>query len=289
MSSRYRSSNDQDWEDNLDLPRWDAPSEDPPRSPEDWDEAGQRTPRSRGRAPYPESPQGSQRRRRDAGSRRSDPARDPRYSEEPEPRRSRLPLRRTEVAPPEATEDLRPSRASSRRAPERSVYEPGPEEEWDALDQPRDEETLIPPGRRSTRREPARETASRQRRAEPSRRARTAPRVSVTKPTVPDGALAAVGGVALLSIVAMAITMAARIGDLPDTIPLHLNASGNPDLWGSPSALWRIPLAVVMSLTMSLVIAVFLWKRDPFAARFAIGSTVLIQILAWVAVVDALW
>jgi hypothetical protein len=93
----------------------------------------------------------------------------------------------------------------------------------------------------------------------------------------------------LLSLVLMAATIAAGAGDLPDWFPIHLDASGDPDLWGTSDALWRIPFGVLIALVMSLVIAAFLWKRDRFAARTAIAGTALVQVLAWVALLDFVW
>jgi hypothetical protein len=101
--------------------------------------------------------------------------------------------------------------------------------------------------------------------------------------------IAGVGGFALLSLVFMAATVAGRMSSLPDWLPIHLNAEGEPDLWGSASTLWRIPLMAVVLTLMSGGTAWYLWKRDPFAARFTLGSTVLIHALSWVALINLVW
>jgi hypothetical protein len=44
-----------------------------------------------------------------------------------------------------------------------------------------------------------------------------------------------------------------------------------------------------MSLAIGLALGSYLWKRDRFAARFIIASMCVLQVLAWVAVVDQLW
>jgi hypothetical protein len=98
-----------------------------------------------------------------------------------------------------------------------------------------------------------------------------------------------VGGFALLSTVFMAATVAGRMSSLPDWLPIHLNAEGEPDLWGSSSTLWRIPLMTAMLTLMSIGTAWYLWKRDPFAARFTFASTVLIHALSWVALINLVW
>ncbi|MCC6790309.1 MAG: hypothetical protein IT336_01420 [Thermomicrobiales bacterium] len=101
--------------------------------------------------------------------------------------------------------------------------------------------------------------------------------------------IAGVGGFALLSLVFMAATVAGRMSSVPDWIPIHLNAEGTPDLWGESSTLWRVPLMALMLTLMSAGTAWYLWKRDPFAARFMIGSTVLIHALSWVALINLVW
>ncbi len=79
------------------------------------------------------------------------------------------------------------------------------------------------------------------------------------------------------------------IGDIASLIPWHLNASGDVDGWVSSSALWRIPFGVFMTLAIGLILGGFLWKRDRFAARFIVTSMCIVQVLAWVAVIDQLW
>jgi hypothetical protein len=101
--------------------------------------------------------------------------------------------------------------------------------------------------------------------------------------------MAAIGGFSLISLVFMAATVAGRKSSLPDWMPIHLNAEGNPDLWGSPSTLWRIPLMVVMLSIMSGVVAWFVGKSDPFAARFTVGSLILIHALSWIALIGLAW
>lgn len=79
------------------------------------------------------------------------------------------------------------------------------------------------------------------------------------------------------------------VGDLDELIPWHLNASADVDQWASNSTLWRIPFGVFMALAIGLGIGAYLWKRDRFAARFILASMCLVQLLAWVAVIDQLW
>jgi hypothetical protein len=87
----------------------------------------------------------------------------------------------------------------------------------------------------------------------------------------------------------MLATIAAGASRVPDWFPIHLNASGQPDRWGTPDSLWRIPFGMTMALLMSIGIAVVVWNRDRFAARFALAGTAMVQVLAWVALIDLIW
>lgn len=130
---------------------------------------------------------------------------------------------------------------------------------------------------------PRRGRSSRQR----SRQAR--PGVGVARPAISDVPLAAIVGAAALGLVLMSGVVWWGIGDLTSPIPWHLNASGDVDQWVSSSALWRVPFGVFMTLVIGLVLGAFLWKRDRFAARFIVASLCIVQVLAWVAVIDQLW
>ncbi len=131
----------------------------------------------------------------------------------------------------------------------------------------------------------------------PSRRGRTGrqrtrtprPSVNISRPAISDTRLAVIVGVAALGLLGMIGVVWWGIGDLADVIPWHLNASGDVDGWVSNSALWRVPFGVFMSLVIGLVLGAFLWKRDRFAARFIVSSMCIVQVLAWVAVIDQLW
>ena len=96
-------------------------------------------------------------------------------------------------------------------------------------------------------------------------------------------------GIGVVSLVLMAATVAARQGQLAAWFPIHLNAAGAPDQWGSPATLWRLPLMALMVSLMAVVIAWLLAKRDAFATQFILASTLLIQALCWIAVIHLAW
>ncbi len=122
------------------------------------------------------------------------------------------------------------------------------------------------------------------------RRTRAArPGVGIARPAISDSTLAAIVGLAALGLVVMAGVVWWGMNDLSDVIPWHLNASGDVDGWASNSTLWRVPFGALMSLVIGLVLGAYLWKRDRFAARFIVSSMCIVQVLAWVAVIDQLW
>lgn len=115
------------------------------------------------------------------------------------------------------------------------------------------------------------------------------PAIAIPRPAISDSTIASVVGAAILSLLIMIGTVWYGLGNTPSIIPWHLDAAGNVDTWVTNGTLWRIPFGSLMALVTGLVIGSFLWKRDRFAARFMIVSMCLIQVLAWVAVIDQLW
>jgi hypothetical protein len=130
-------------------------------------------------------------------------------------------------------------------------------------------------------------------------RARGRPRPAPRPPSMPPALVAALAaqdrtvlffiGAAGVSILFMSLLLMARVGDLPDMLPIHLDAAGSPDLWGTPSTLWRIVLAATMITLMNSIAAWFLSPRDPFVGRFLVGSSLLAHLLAWIALFLLLW
>ena len=149
----------------------------------------------------------------------------------------------------------------------------------------------------------SRETESSAKR--PPRRGRTStggtrgraarPAVAISMPAIVSGsslvadqtALALVG-LNAASIVVMALLLAMRIGGIPSPMVLQLDAAGNPDFWGAPGVLWRLPVTSLFITVMFLIVAWFLHPIDRFAARFALGAAFVMQVVAWVAVIQHL-
>ncbi|CAN5758510.1 hypothetical protein BH23CHL5_BH23CHL5_12310 [soil metagenome] len=131
--------------------------------------------------------------------------------------------------------------------------------------------------------------AARHRQPRTVRRAKPRKAIAVPRPALNDGLALGLVGLSLLGIVLMIATIAAGAGDLPEWLPLHLDAAGDPSQWGNTDVLWRVPFGAMMALLMAIGIAAVLWKRDRFAARFTIAGTVVVQLLAWVALIDQIW
>jgi hypothetical protein len=114
------------------------------------------------------------------------------------------------------------------------------------------------------------------------------PRVVSGSSLVADQTALALIGISVVSILVMALLLVVRMGGIPSPVVIRLDAAGNPNLWGPPSVLWRLPVMSLFITIMFLVIAWFLHPLDRFAARFALGAAIVAQLVAWAAVIQHL-
>ncbi|MFN8660387.1 MAG: hypothetical protein U0075_00760 [Thermomicrobiales bacterium] len=142
--------------------------------------------------------------------------------------------------------------------------------------------------RRSTRRAAGEPAAARGPRLPNMQVSIGAPRAVTDASLVADPAAMLLLGLNLLSVLIMALLLGIRLGSLPPEILLRLDAAGNPNLWGPPSVLWRLPLMSLFLTVMFLAVSWFLHPIDRFAARFALGAAIAAQLVAWVAVIQHL-
>ncbi len=112
------------------------------------------------------------------------------------------------------------------------------------------------------------------------------PQVVTNSPLLADSTALALLGVNLVGVVLMSLLLGLRIGGLPSPTVLGLDAAGNPDRWGSPGVLWRLPLMSLFITLLFLAVAWFAHPIDRFAARFALGAAFVAQLIAWVAVIQ---
>jgi hypothetical protein len=96
-------------------------------------------------------------------------------------------------------------------------------------------------------------------------------------------------GVAAFSAAVMAAVMSNRLDALDRGLPIHIGAAGFADRWGSPAVLWRIPLLATMITLMNASAAWFLAPSDRFASRFLIAASLVVHLLAWIALGDFLF
>ena len=112
------------------------------------------------------------------------------------------------------------------------------------------------------------------------------PRVLAGSALVADQTAMILLGIIAIGVVVMVLLLGVRLGGVPSPTVLHIDAAGNPDRWGPPSVLWRLPLMSFFIMAMFTVVAWFLHPIDRFAARFALGAAAVAQLIAWVAVIQ---
>lgn len=74
-----------------------------------------------------------------------------------------------------------------------------------------------------------------------------------------------------------------RFDAVPQTLPLHFNATGQPDRIGTPREIFLFPLITALVAVANLALAWSVIRFDRFAARLLLGGTCLVQAVAWVA------
>ena len=126
------------------------------------------------------------------------------------------------------------------------------------------------------------------------------PKISAPRPHMPVAVSAALAGQdsrlllvvagSLLSLAAMAAVTANRVGAMDGAwFPLHIDASGVADMWGSPSTLWRLPLGLAMLTIMNVASSLILGARDRNLSWILIGSLPLIHLIGWIALIMIGW
>lgn len=78
------------------------------------------------------------------------------------------------------------------------------------------------------------------------------------------------------------------IGSVDEPLTRRLDADGTPSVIGGATAIWQVPFVATMLALMSLGTGLLVAGRDRFAARFVLGSGILVQALIWVAAITLL-
>lgn len=123
-------------------------------------------------------------------------------------------------------------------------------------------------------------------------------RSNVTRPTLPraisqadlvnDAPALGMIGLGLVSLAGMAILVANRAATLAPSFATHVSASGVLENFRGSDALWRLPLLSAMLTLMNIGAAWFVSPIDRFASRFLIAASIIVQIVAWVALIRIL-
>lgn len=95
-------------------------------------------------------------------------------------------------------------------------------------------------------------------------------------------------GLSLVSLAGMAILVANRADTLAPSFATHVSASGVLENVRGSDALWRLPLLAAMLTLMNIGAAWFISPIDRFASRFLIAGAIIVQIVAWVALIRIL-
>lgn len=105
---------------------------------------------------------------------------------------------------------------------------------------------------------------------------------------VNDAAALSLIGVGLLGLATMAIVVANQAESLAPTFATHVSASGVLQNFEHYNSLWRLPLLSAMLTLMNIAAAWFISPVDRFASRFLLAAAIIVQLVAWVALIRIL-
>jgi hypothetical protein len=117
----------------------------------------------------------------------------------------------------------------------------------------------------------------------------TIPKALTDSPLISDRPALIMIGIALVSVALMSFLVSDRLELLGDVIPTHVSASGDPENIKTREAVWNIPLLAGMVMLMNVAAAWFVSRIDHFASRFLLAAGLLVNFIAWVAVIKYLW
>jgi len=84
-------------------------------------------------------------------------------------------------------------------------------------------------------------------------------------------------------VAAMLWFILVRFDSVPQSLPLHYNATGQPDRIGAPREIFILPLITALVALANIALAWSVVRFDRFAARLLLSATCLVQAVAWVA------
>jgi hypothetical protein len=86
----------------------------------------------------------------------------------------------------------------------------------------------------------------------------------------------------LLPLIMAAVLYSQETG-LPSQVPLHWDAHGNPDHFGEPREVWRLPLLALGVFLLNTALATLAVAVDRFLARLLVAITPIVQLVALIA------
>jgi len=99
--------------------------------------------------------------------------------------------------------------------------------------------------------------------------------------------LGVLGG-ALTMVLGLFGFLCARFPLLPRLLPLHFDATGNPDRLGPRGEVFFLPLIGLVVLLVNGALGGLLYRRERLAAHLLWGGAALVQVLLWAAVLGIL-
>jgi hypothetical protein len=116
-----------------------------------------------------------------------------------------------------------------------------------------------------------------------SRPAGTSPALRPT--LIHDPVALALAAVGLLATAAMVIYVLVQYQDIPPSLTLHWNVDGLPGRVGEPREIWILPIIAGMVLVANIALAWSIAMFDRFAARLMLGSTIIVHLVTWIALI----
>ncbi len=91
-----------------------------------------------------------------------------------------------------------------------------------------------------------------------------------------------------LAVLALTGLLCFQFPALPWLVPLHFDAAGSPDRLGLQGQIFIIPLIGLLTILLNGALGMLVYRRERMASYLLWGGAILVQVLAWAAVVGIL-
>ena len=89
--------------------------------------------------------------------------------------------------------------------------------------------------------------------------------------------------IGILATATMSLYILVQYQDIPPSLTLHWNVDGLPGRVGEPREIWFLPTIAGLVLIANIGLAWSIALFDRFAARLMLGSTIIVHIVTWIA------